>query len=130
MVTKKAILDYLQQFNDDDHIVLDVHGYIEGRVVCPGRDKDMGYWCSLNKGHTGPCYSSTKGLDFAPVKYGKARYNLVNAAGRLVASKGEPVEQTSPTRVYCRKADAYFYLGKELTESHIEWEPFVTYDAL
>ena len=122
MVTKREIINYLSKFNDDDHITLEVTNYINAKTRCPGSDRDMGYWCCLEKGHKGRCYSSTKNLDFDSVSYGVARYDLTNSVGELIAPKGEPVEKTSPTRIYCRNAGKYFYIGRENMNDYIEWD--------
>ena len=64
---KKQLLEVLAEFDDDDHIMLgDVAERFPPRItkICGGRQKYMGYYCVLQKGHDGPCWCQNKDVDF------------------------------------------------------------------
>jgi hypothetical protein len=64
---KKHLLEALEKFHDDDHIVIgdDVCSYVpEIRRVCGGRQYYMGYYCAKEKGHSGKCWCINKNVNF------------------------------------------------------------------
>jgi hypothetical protein len=66
-MTKKALLEALEPFGDDDHIVFDGMecSYVpKVRRVCGGQQAAMPYFCTLEPGHEGQCYCSCKNVHF------------------------------------------------------------------
>lgn len=62
---KSQILLKLEQYQDDDDLTITCQGdIIRIDQVCDGRDADFGLWCCLDLGHTGPCYSNVKRVEF------------------------------------------------------------------
>ena len=66
---KKHLIEALEKFHDDDHIVLGDNfcSYVpEIKQVCGGRQQYMVYYCTKEKGHSGRCWCNCKNLYFEP----------------------------------------------------------------
>jgi hypothetical protein len=60
---KKDLIKALENFEDDDHIVIGDESWSwvpKIRRICGGRQYYMAYYCILEKGHDGGCYCGCK----------------------------------------------------------------------
>ena len=58
-MTKKQLLESLEEFNDDDHLKIGellVSYTPKIEVICGGRQQYMASYCCLHPNHEGQCY--------------------------------------------------------------------------
>ena len=68
-MTKKEIIDSLQDFHDDDILSLGefTHLYeLKPRKICGGFQHGMVYFCVKEPNHSGACYCANKDVYFTP----------------------------------------------------------------
>jgi hypothetical protein len=71
-MTKGQIIEFLQDFEDDDVLLIGenlTHLYqLNPRKICGGLQHGMAYFCVKEPNHTGLCYCSCKDVEFKPDK--------------------------------------------------------------
>lgn len=68
-MTKRALIEALEDFADDDHIILgdEAYSYVPSiKKICGKGQPYMVYYCTKPPGHTGNCYCPCKHVYFVP----------------------------------------------------------------
>lgn len=65
---RKSFLNWLKENTPSGtRISVESDGFVSVKLLCAGQVPHMAYWCSLEPGHKGQCYSKEKCVDFTPV---------------------------------------------------------------